>query len=530
MPLSLLGSVPYPTGGFGNQLTADWVDHFAKVKALFRRDPRNTADWDTLLTELQKTTYARAELAKIPGLEKLAQPNTFVIATGQQPGLFGGPLYNLYKALTAIKLARELNAKYAGRAQFIPLFWVASDDHDLDEISHAEFFDAQARVQSAMVGFAPQFRGSEAQFVTIDEQLSALETRLKTMLAAPNAEHLVNAYRSQNMGVAFSQLLREWLGELGLIVMEGCQVRPLARELFVRELDQFAKSSEAIRKGAEAQQAAGYAPEFTEEIARPHLFSSMQGVRARLEAEGAGSLIEHSPAFKARGLKPLSLSVEDWKKKARETPELFSANAAFRSIVQNRTLPVAAVILGPGELNYWAQLGPLHDHYQTPWPILVPRASFTLLDATAQKAARKLGLGPLEVFADKDTLSKRLFAGSELEKAVNAHCLRILNETNALLATVTAHDKGVESLFAKMKMRFEHELNRAARVARENATNKEQAGEARLNYLSGYARPGGQPQERVLSAAQFMAQYPTLCAELLEMLDPLDFRHHVIGL
>ncbi|MBI3831091.1 MAG: bacillithiol biosynthesis cysteine-adding enzyme BshC [Planctomycetes bacterium] len=526
-------------------MVTDWTTDFSKVRPFFRRDPRSAADWAALFQELAAHEYPRYALAealvratddaKAPPAAKdnasrFLEKNTFAVITGQQAGLFGGPLFNLYKALTAVKLAGELQKRHP-EFRFVPVFWVASDDHDLGEIDHAYFLEPGGATRRLKVEIGAEARGCSAVDVTVRDSIAALAQPLEELLPGA-AQALLEPYRAKNLGAAYAQLLSQWLGHLGLIVVESYEIRRLGKKLYQRELNEYPKTCALIREAGQRLKAAGYAAEFDEAKDAPHLFASSNAIRAKLEpADAEGTrFVERSPAFAARSQEPDTFEKNVLILTAETQPEAFSASAALRPVLQQLAFPVAAAVLGPGEINYWVQLPELHDHYGAVWPMVVPRASFTLLDAIAEKAVRKLDLKPADLFLPDADLKALALGGSSAECALNSGRERVLAEFDRMFEKIRESDKGLDPLFTKARERIAHELERIAEKTRASAAQKDGAGLARLERLVAFLRPGGKPQERTLCGAQFLAQHPGLVEALLEALDPFAFEHRVLGL
>lgn len=517
-----LGSVPYATAGFGGALAADFADDFAKVRAFFRRDPRTEKDWNDLFKELEAHAFPRAALVKacsgslrahgapeeaLDNAKALGEPNVFAVVTGQQAGLFGGPLYSLHKALTAIKLARVLNERHGPKHRFVPVFWVAGDDHDLAEIDHADFLAPNGSVERLRLDWPKDAAGRSACDVGA-APAAALKAELEALLPETAGE-LLGAYTG-SLADGFARLMLRWLGKLGLVVVESQALRALGKDLYAREVREYAQSAEAMRAAGERMAAAGYAPGFEKPAAAPTIFLRNEaGLRERLD--------------------PTAATQSELLALIEKEPERFSAAAALRPVLQDSILPVAAAVLGPGELAYWAQLRELHDRYGAVWPMLVPRASFTVLDAQGEKALRKLNAEPQDLFLDEAALRTKLFTGGELGAKMDARAKRILEELAALHAEVRAVDGGLEPLFEKAKSRIENELLRIRDKTSASGAQRQTAATARLAYLSALCRPKGRPQERVLCTAQFLAQQPDLPEALIEQLDPFAFEHRIVA-
>ena len=344
----------------------------------------------------QSARASGAPEAALDNIRSLRRPRTYVVATGQQAGFLGGPLYTLHKALSAIKLARKLEEDAAG-AHFVPLFWVAGDDHDLAEIDHADFLLEDGALVREETELAPDSPGRSACDVMLRQDASYLASSqaalAKDLQDEAAAASYLAAYTGNNMAEAFTRLLYQWLGALGLVVVQSSTVRAFATPLLLRDLEEYDVTSRLIHEAALEMQERGYKPGFSAHLrAMPHFFLAREPgrVRARLEPMAEGGFQERGQALREP---PRKFSRNELADLLRSQPQLFSADAALRPAVQQYLFPVAAVVLGPAEIAYWAQLRKLHAHFGLPWPLAVPRATMTLLDVHAAKALRKLAAG-----------------------------------------------------------------------------------------------------------------------------------------
>ncbi|MBE7465880.1 MAG: bacillithiol biosynthesis cysteine-adding enzyme BshC [Planctomycetes bacterium] len=526
MPPTILARLPYAAAGFGGPMMSAWADDFDRVRPFFRRDPRFDADIRSVLDAVDAHAYPHAELALVLHAEcarhgapeaaranaaKLAEPQTYAVITGQQAGLFGGPLFTVLKALSAIRWARELEDRFGSSRRFVPVFWVASDDHDLGEVDHAYFLGASGDVERLRVELPAAQRGHAAGEVRVAEQIEGLHEAL-TRLVPGAAEGLIDPYRTRSLGGACAHLLSAWLGALGLVVAESTALRPLGRALFARACTEFETSHRLVRAAGASLAAAGFEPGFAPESMgepAPFLFEHRQGKRVKLTAEDA-----RSPDVHAR---------------LEAHPEHFSAAAALRPVLQQALFPVAAAVLGPGEMAYWAQLPDLHAHFGAVWPLLVPRASATILDAVATKSLRRLEIPAADALLPWAELQAKHVTGGPLGARLDERSKRMLAELEGIHADVRGVDRGLEPLFEKARQRIASELERVAAKVKANLAERDGARLTRLKYLSACAKPLGRPQERTLCAAQFTGFDPSLAGELLEALEPLSFEHLLMG-
>lgn len=543
MQLGSVGHVPYATAGFGGPLVADWVSDFEKVRTFFRYDPRKEEDISAVLGALTERKFERPTLAHLfedacerygaptelfERAQEILRPDTCLVITGQQAGLFGGPLYTLHKALTAIKLAREWSDRFSGRARFLPVFWVASDDHDLEEVDHAFFLNGRNEVQRLRADWGDDVRGSSVGDISLAKGCDALREPLKSILGDAADEWLA-PYAERNVGAAFATLLTKHLGPLGLLVIESTSVRMMGAQLFARELSEYRTTSALIRGAGQKMRALGYEPGLAEEEDAPHLFVNHSGIRAALVPTPDGAAMgTRSSAFRARKIGPGWFRLDMLTDRALTRPHDYSPSAALRPVLQDLAMPVAATVLGPGEMAYWAQLSAVHGMYNAAWPVIVPRATLTLLDAPATHSMRRLELPAERLFGPLDDLRVRHSSGGKLTEELRLDGEVILAKVNEMHRKVRETDQGLDPLFLKVLERFKHELDRVVEKTAASIAQRENAGLTRLDHLAALVRPRERPQERTLSWAQFVAGEPELPAKLLEVLSTSQYAHAVL--
>ncbi len=546
MSIVRVDTVSYAAAGFGDTLTHDLAYGVPAAQAFF---PAQSAE--TVMRQIDARFYPRAAVCDVlersarefgapePSLRNIAalrEPGTYVVATGQQSGFLGGPLFTLHKALHAIRLARSLEEQSGGRARVVPLFWVASDDHDLAEIDHAYILQPDAALTRVRVSLAPESLGCCACDARVDPaSLNGLRAQLAAVLRdEAGAEQYAALYATRTLGTAFTSLMLRWLGGLGLVVAQAPDVRCFGRDVLLRELNTFDITARLVQEAALSLQRAGYKPGFSVQgRAAPHCFlEAAQKIRAHIDPTADDGVLfqERSQAFAARGLAPRQYSRQQLTELIETHPELFSASAALRPVLQQTVFPVVAAVLGPGEIAYWAQLRAVHAHFGAVWPIVVPRTSATLIDSAGEKAMRKLGVAPgsADLFLDAAALEKRAVPVQQVSGGLEARIARIVSELDAIDAEVSATDAGLKPLFQKARERIGHELARIAEKTRASLGQREGPAAARAKYLAALVRPKGLPQERVLATGALLAARPELPAELLAVIDPVRREHLVI--
>lgn len=342
------------------------------------------------------------EAATQKNLERLAA-GAVAVVTGQQVGLFGGPAYSLYKATTAACYAAELTKR---GIDAIPVFWVATEDHDLAEINHAAF-STRAGFSEFKLEAAGEGTGKEGRRVgeiPLGEGITALVVEAAEKLEGEFAEEVAAALREsytpgETYGSAFAKLLARLLRGRGIVFIDPLDVRlhRLSAGVYRRALDEadvlreslMARSKELEHNGFHAQ--VKVAPEST------LLFYNVDGVREPLRAR-EGKFHAGRATFTPE---ELHAAIE-------ATPDAFTPNVLLRPIVQDTLLPTAAYVGGPAEIAYMAQAEVVYQRLLGRMTAILPRASFTVIDSTMDRILKKFDLDFRDVMRGRQHLRPKM--------------------------------------------------------------------------------------------------------------------------
>jgi bacillithiol synthase len=332
-------------------------------------------------------------------LERLAA-GAVAVVTGQQVGLFGGPAYSLYKATTAACYAAELTKRGIGA---IPVFWVATEDHDLAEINHAAF-NSRAGFSEFKLEAGEAKEGRRVGEIPLGEGIKALVVEVAEKLEGEFAEEVAVALResytpTETYGSAFAKLLARLLRGRGIVFIDPLDVRlhRLSAGVYRRALDEadvlrealMARSKELEHNGFHAQ--VKVAPEST------LLFYNVDGVREPLRAR-EGKFHAGRATFTAE---ELHAAIE-------ATPDAFTPNVLLRPIVQDTLLPTAAYVGGPAEVAYMAQAEVVYQRLLGRMTAILPRASFTVIDSTMDRILKKFDLDFRDVMRGRQHLRPKM--------------------------------------------------------------------------------------------------------------------------
>ena len=405
-------TIPYHRLPHPSKLFLAYVEEYSRV-ARFYTHPPKLAAIRRVAGKLKFPGARRSEVAEVLREQNAAfgsgaatarhlkrlEKGAVTIVTGQQVGLFSGPAYAVYKALTAVAVAEELSR--AGVVA-VPVFWLATEDHDLDEIRAAHFF-RQGRVASFELPAGAEGPRPVGR-IPLGPEVETLVGQATEMLEGPGAQRLGEilraSYRSgESYGSAFGKLFAGLFEEEGLILLDPLDARlhriaaPIYRQAIAESAGLRAK---LLRRGRELGRA-GYAAQVKVGARSTLLFSLEAGFRRAITESGG--------AFQA-GEK--SYSRDALLQKAERAPETLSANALLRPVVQDFLLPTAAYVGGPAEIAYYPQAQVLYEELLGRMPVVLPRADFTLVDAKAAKILKRYAFSVEEIWAGKQEVRRRM--------------------------------------------------------------------------------------------------------------------------
>ncbi len=449
------------------------------------------------------------------GRAALVAGDALAVTTGQQPGLFTGPLYTVYKALTAAALAEALAARW--RRQVVPVFWVAGDDHDFAEVNHCAVLAADGSLATIVLRerasdgpMLPAYREpvgpeGEAALAALRAALPESEFREETL------GWLAGSYRAdRSVAEAHARALAELLADFGIVVCRGWDAglkrgaAPvlLAAVRSARELDQ------ALQGEAERLQVAG--GEVPVAVGEGLALAMLEGARGRDRLRIAdGGFVTR------RGGERLTLSALE--RVLGDEPERVSANVLLRPAVEAHVFPTVAYVGGPAELAYLRQAGPVFSRLGVPRPVAAPRLAGSLIEARVEKALARFGLTAADFERPEGELASRVARAELPPDAVEAlAALRgALGERYAAVLAATARlERTLERPVETARNQSLHAVDEiekrlVAAVKRSSETTLQQLARARTSLF-----PGGEPQERVLTVASYLARYgrPLLAA------------------
>lgn len=521
-------------------LAIDYAYDFSGLTGFFAGNPASRDDWATAVARARTHTRDRARLvdalreqqggrdspaASRASAERLLDPSSVAIVTGQQAGLFGGPLYTLLKALTALRLAERVEAEHGVPA--VPVFWIDAEDHDWDEVASCAVLDGQDALRVISLPRLPGAGEGPVADVELTAQVAGALDALKTALppTAFTDELLASLGQAYRPGVgmvrAFGRWLDQVLGGRGLVVYDSSDpaTKPLCATVFATELEHPGVTSRLAGDAGAALAAAGYHAQVSaspEGIALFHLGGGRTPIRRQGSAFAIGE----------RLVEPAALVDE-----ARSHPERFSPNVLLRPIVQDTLFPTACYVAGPSELAYLGQLRQVYAHFGLPMPLVHPRTTATVVDAAALRFLTRYEV-PLGSLRPQDESALNRLLEAQLPPSVEASLVETVEalreRMSVVIAAVPAIDPTLAGAARSTLGKLEHDLQTLHSKIISAAKRRNETLRRQFTRTRALTFPDGHPQERVLGFVHFLNQYgPALVDELHHDL-PLDLGTHAI--
>ncbi len=540
-----------PFDGIPNQsnLFLNYVGLSPEALSYFQRPPTLQAITDFAHSGLKGAVFPRREMRAIlqrqnehfgadarclQYIEDLAHPDSFAVVTGQQTGLFTGPLYTIYKAFTAIRIAEELRAR---NILAIPVFWLDTDDHDLGEVTRCTVVGTDSSI--SVVDYRQQLFGGieestkpvgSIEFPQTIHQ--AVEDYLSRMAGGEWKEQLRSRLHSAyfpgaGFADAFGRTMAGLFSERGLVLFDPRDedAKRLASPLFQKALKEAGEINGILSTRSRTLQAGGFHNQVSILENSSLLFFQKEGQRKALIREG--------PEFGLKGA-AVRLGLDRLLQDASTSPQLFSPNVLLRPVVQDCLFPTLCYVGGPGEIAYFAQAEPLYRRFERPMPAIWPRASFTLLDVELADVMRRDRLSLSDCFQGEEHVLRKMLEASgspnaaDVAATIQEGLTRGLEELRPLMMAAEA-SLGPALDTARRKILHQLEGLKTKSVQRAAAQNSVLRRDVEL--LVNMCYPNRKLQERELGICQFLARCgPGVMDTIYSMVDIESFAHRVIAL
>ena len=501
----------------------DFAEWIRKEAALVDYDPDRRQKVSAILKAQNESWGASA--TTMSNLARF-QRGALTVVTGQQVGLFGGPLFSIFKALTAVKLAQEA---VAAGVDCVPVFWLATEDHDLAEVNHASFVSPQGppervTLESRGIPDAPvgtvRF-GAEIEPVT--ERAAALlgESQITTWLRE-------SYRRDETLGSAFARLFARLFADWGVILLDPAdrEFHQVARPLFRAAIERAPELDEALLARGKALEAAGYHQQVKVTAATTLLFEVMDGARTVVRRKGNGS---GGGEFQVGGEK---LSQRQLLDKIEAVPGNFNPNVLLRPVVQDYLLPTLVYTGGAAEVAYFSQVAVVYERLLGRITPVIPRFSATLVDPKAERILKRYQLQLPDLFHGSDRVREAIAARS-LSPALQARFKEAFTGAEesmiALRDAIGTLDSTLIRAADRARMRTWYQIDRLQRQAARAEMFRNEVVTRHADALCNSLFPHKTLQEREIAGISFVARYgSSLLTNLYDLIDINCHDHQVV--
>jgi bacillithiol biosynthesis cysteine-adding enzyme BshC len=517
-----VSSLPYAATGFYNDIVLDYVSGDQKLRPFYQHAP----SWEGIeaaiqtrkqapvnrkvLVEALEQQYKNAGLTGATAVDQsiqlLAQSGTYTVCTAHQPNLFTGYLYFVYKILHAIRLANSLKERYPD-ASFVPVFYMGSEDADLDELG-------KINLGGEKLVWDTKQRGAVGRMQTkgLEPLLHRIEGELSVLPYGPQLLQLLkSAYLdAADIQTATFRLIHALFSQYGLVVLIADQPQLKKIMLPVFEDDLFNQTPSAIVTETVKRLAVSYKVQANPRAI--NLFYLKDDIRNRIEKTDTGFSVVDTD---------LQFTEDEMKQELELYPERFSPNVILRGLYQETILPNIAFIGGGGELAYWLELKELFDHYKVSYPVQVLRNSFLLVPEKQAAKIERMGFTVADFFQSTDDLMNQLV---KRDSSVQVHLSSELRDSAAFYqhlqtlagkidATLVPHVQALEKQLVHRLKELEKKMIRAEK--------RKFSDEARqLQAIRTALFPNNSLQERFENVLPYYAQYGPAFIDLLYAASP----------
>ena len=438
-------------------------------------------------------------------LEKLKRPNTFTITTGHQLNIFTGPLYFIYKIITVINACKQLKQVYPEH-DFVPVYWMASEDHDYDEIKSFRLYGEKYTWETKQQGAVGRFHTDDFK-----KLLSEIPGDI-TIFKEAYTKH-------KKLSDAVRYYVNTLFGSEGLLVVDGDDQS--LKKLFIPaiEIDLFEQRHKPLVDQADqALEANGYKTQIhCREI---NLFYLEDGLRSRIEKVGEKYTVVDTDIF---------FTEVELRELVQQSPEKFSPNVVLRPLYQEMILPNLAYVGGPAELVYWLQLKGIFDHHRIPFPMLMPRNFALIVDAPLARKFDKTGLNLEELFLPKDRLfNQAVLNTSTADLTLNGEKKAIEDYFTRIQENVAQIDKTLGPLVGAEQQRVIKGLLRIEQKVLKAEKRKHSDLLRQVEAVKDALFPNGSLQERTDNFLNFAQTDQRFIPTLIQSLDPFDFSFSIL--
>jgi bacillithiol biosynthesis cysteine-adding enzyme BshC len=458
------------------------------------------------LADMNATWGAGEETLK--NIQLLRDSDCIAVVSGQQVGLFSGPLYTIYKALSAVKLALCLMQR---NTKAVPVFWMATEDHDFPEVAKAEFIARDCRLVDVEVPSDLHKEGQPVGRVVIDNSIDAVLTQLLETLPSseftPDLETVLrDAYRpGRGYGEAFARMMTSLLGRHGLVLLDPLdkRLKTLAAPLYANAAARAHEIASAIEARSHRLVEAGYHAQVTAtENSFPLFLHDETGARYAMTRTEDGKYAAKNGAE--------AYTVEELSKLALSQPERFSPNVTLRAVVQDYLLPTIAYYGGAAEIAYFAQTSEVYRLLERPITPILPRSSLTMVERHTGRLLEKYGMSLVDLFAGLENVLARVVEehlGAETAKSFAKTEGAVNSELDALREQLRTIDPTLADALETGRRKINYQLEGLRTRYHRAQMSRDEAAHRQLQRAFEQLYPHKALQERHINVTSLLSRH-----------------------
>lgn len=529
-------------------LFLDYMYEFENVKDYYKYNFRNKEQYSSIFKSISESRknkqlnlasilndqYSALQNVSVKtsrNIQLLEKEKTIAVVTGQQLGILGGPLYTLFKIITAVRLSNQLTERY-DEFKFVPVFWLEADDHDFNEVRSINLLDNENQILN--LGYNEEINDDDAKQsignIKFDESLNEFFNRFESGLRDTEFKNelifkLKEFYRiGKSFKQSFKELLFWMFDEYGLVIFDpqDPQVKSLLKPIFQKEINDFALHTQKLIQTSAKLEELYHAQVKVKPV---NLFYHTD--------DGRYSVEPVDELFKLRR-KRKQFTKDEILAEIEASPEKFSPNVLLRPICQDYLLPTGFYIAGPSEIAYFAQVTPLYDFYNIESPIIYPRSSATILEKNVSSGLDKYDLNINDIFLGLDELKEKVIAGlteNNIETAFEEASKEIELTFDKIKENLFAIDKTLVDSSGRYKDRIMSSILELKTKAVKAQENKHETTIRQLTRLSNLLYPLGNLQEREINFTYFYNKYgKDFIRKVYDDISVSEFEHQIISL
>jgi bacillithiol biosynthesis cysteine-adding enzyme BshC len=528
-------------------LFQDYLYSFPKLKRYFSWNPYQ--DWGNCIKKRLKYYKQREAIYNIiksqnkawkasentfSNIELLKEDKTLAVVTGQQVGIFGGPLYTIYKIIHTIKLSHSLKSDYP-EYNFVPIFWMEIGDNDFNEINQLHFLTLQNKIDNIKLSETTNDIRSIYKRIIPSEINDLIYKAYELASPSEFRDVIFNFLRSayapeKSYANAFARWINHLFSEYGLILFDPTDIKlkEYYLPLFLRTIESREEIINQLQKVEKSLITEKYNSQVKINPEQTLLFMEMDDEsRIRLDKHGSGYILKKGDNQKNYTNNELITQIQNY-------PERITPNVLLRPILQDKVLPTVTYIAGPSEINYLAQLKPIYEIYDVEQPMYSPRCRITIIEKKIKKIIEKYDISMADIFLSRENLIKdyiKRISESSVQAIFQNTKEQIIQAFENLRTTLITIDPTLDGSIKRTFLNVDNSIQKL-RFKVDVAFEKEMdLSTQQLNKIIIHLFPLNIFQERILNITHFMIKYgPNFIDNLYGICDISNNQHQLIFL